>query len=278
MISFDSGSFHKTRDGGIYLKYEEIEGLTEELLLDYDKTLLINPRAIEYDDFLEGYLGVNLLYEDIYTPDSDNVILGCSVFNRQNIAIFDKENMCKSYVSCEPRTVIIDNAVVTGNRQIQENITGLHEGGHIWMHSEQFTQIEGQLAVDCYSGAICCRKSDIYIDNRIGTFRPGNAEMWREWQANVFAVTIALPKKSLDISINDLFKKYGVDTDALIVDMDYGAKRLAEQTIPEELRSIYNMSKESIKYRLEKTGFYKTKKKYEEEHSNIQMSLFDFIK
>jgi hypothetical protein len=63
-----------------------------------------------------------------------------------------------------------------------------------------------------------------------------------------------------------------------VFDADSGTKYLAEQVIPGELKAIYNMSKESIRYRLMKKGFYKSKKKYEDEHANVQMSLFDFMK
>ena len=275
MIIFNGDRFRRSKEGGRILSYENIESMTEEILLDYDKTLLKEPRAIEYDDFLEGYLGVNLIYQDIYTPSDDNVILGCTVFNRQKIAVFDKDNMTKSYVDCKPRTVIIDNSVVTGNRKIQENITGLHEGGHIWIHPEQFTEIEGQTSLEGVSASICCRKTDIDSANRLETYHPSSAEMWREWQATVFAVTLALPKKSLEISVRDLFSKFGIDSDVLITDTDYDSYFLAEHCIPDKLKGIYNMSKESIRYRLMKTGFYMTRKKYEETHSNRQMSLFD---
>jgi len=278
LIHFDTSKFHKTSEGGIYLKYEDIERLTEEIILDYDKSLLTIPRAIEYDDFLEGYLGVNLLYQDIYTANSNEVILGCSVFNKQQIEVFDKDNMCKAYVICEPNTVIIDNSVVTGERKVQENITGLHEGGHIWLHPSQFVELDGQISISDYSGAVCCRKTDIASVDKLDIIRPSDAEMWSEWQANVFAVTIALPKKSLEVIVQELFVKYGIDTEALLVDLDSRTGYLAEQIIPTELKEIYKMSKESIRYRLYKTGFYKTKKKYEEEHTNVQMSLFDFIK
>jgi hypothetical protein len=278
MISFKSSDFHKTKDGGVYLKYDDIERLTEEIILDYDCTLLSSPRKIEYDDFLEGYLGVNLTYRDLYTASSDEIILGCTVFDEKKIPVFDRENMRKSYVECEPNTVIIDNSVVTGERKVQENITGLHESGHVWLHTSQLKAVEGQMSVDSYRGQVCCRKSDIEGIDKLDALRPTNAEMWREWQANVFAVTMALPKKSLDITVNELFSRHGIDTESLVFDADSGTKYLAEQVIPGELKAIYNMSKESIRYRLMKKGFYKSKKKYEDEHANVQMSLFDFMK
>ena len=276
MISFNEGQFHRTRDGGVYLKYEDIERLTEEILLDYDDSLLCEPRAIEYDDFLESYLGASISYQDIYCSAPGNAILGCTVFNKQAIPIYDKEKMRKTYIECEPRTVVLDNVLINGNRIVQENITGLHEGGHLWLHVGQLTEAEGQMSLGDYKGIICCRKSEVFAVDELDTYKPSNAEMWREYQANVFAVTIALPRKSLEISVGSLFKQYGIDGGALVIDADPGAENLAEHIIPEELKRIYNMSKESIRYRLMKVGFYKTKKEYEEEQRYVQISLFDF--
>lgn len=276
MITFDSSRFYKTKYGGLYLKYEEIEDLTEDLIKDYDESLLKNPKAIEYDDFIEGYLNATLMYNDIYSASSSELVLGCSVFNRQSIPIFDRDYKCKSYIDCEPRTVIINTEVVNGQRKIQENITGLHEAGHIWMHSEQFTEVPGQLVANLFDTAICCRKHDIDDTIKAVPSSINSEEMWREWQANVFAVTIGLPRKSLTLAANDLFEKYGIDTKVLITDLDTITRELAMNEIPEVLKGKYNMSKESIRYRLEKIGLYTTKKKYEEEHRYKQMSIFDF--
>lgn len=86
---------------------------------------------------------------------------------------------------------------------------------------------------------------------------------------------MALPKRSLDITIPELFHYHGVKGNQLITDADQGARELSYHVIPERLSKFYNMSKEAIRYRLEKTGFYTTKQKYEEEHA--QLTIFDFI-
>lgn len=278
MIYFDNRYYHKDKNGGLYLKYEEIEELTEALIVDYDKTLLTDPHAIEYDDFLESYLGLDLSYQDIYTPSNDEIILGCSVFNKQSIPVFNRDNMRKEFIEFNPGTVVLDNSLVDGERKIQENITGLHEGGHFWLHKDQFTETEGQMSLLKNPGIICCRKEDLVGDERLKKLPLRTSEMWREWQATVFAVTLALPKKSLDIAVKEQFDQFGVDTGVLITNADYDTYFLSEEIIPNNLRIKYNMSKESIRYRLQKKGFYMTKKEYEEAHKNHQMTFFDLIK
>lgn len=273
MIPFDYSRFHRTKAGGIYLSYQQIEMLSEMLLQDYKPELLIEPMAIEYDDFLEGYLEVKLDYQHIYSTTDEGDILGCALFSGQKLAVFDKENNCKSYREYEPNTVVLDLSLIEGNHVVQENITGLHEGGHIWLHGPAMQVDQHQITLsEVDYGKICCRRSGINIVERPNA---SLEESWREWQATTFAVTMALPRKSLEISVLELFKHYGITGRQMVIDADPGAWDLSYHTIPEDLRNIYNMSKEAIRYRLEKTGFYITKEKYDEEHA--QMTLFDFL-
>ncbi len=273
MICFDRSRFYSTRDGGVYLKYQQIEELTEELLKDYNPDILNYPQAVDYDDFLECYLEVNVDYQHIYTTVSQGDILGCTLFSEQQLPVFDKEHMCKAYLKYYPITVILDKSLVEGTRKIQENITGLHEAGHVWLHNSIFMEQEGQLRMeDINQHRICCRKEDM---EEIEQLKCSNAEMWREWQATTFAVTIALPQKSLNLSVRELFHKYGITGEQLITDDDYDSYQMSYHTIPAELSKLYNISKEAIRYRLEKTGFYTTREKYEAEHA--QLTLFDFL-
>lgn len=212
-------------------------------------------------------------YQHIYSTQDEGDILGCTLFSEQLLSIFDKENMCKSHIHYYPIAVVLDKSLVEGNRRIQENITGLHEGGHIWLHSSFYSEMDGQLVFnDMKNHRICCRKGDM---EAIELQKCSSAEMWREWQATTFAVTLGLPKKSLDISVPQVFRKYGIQENVLVIDDDYRTYELFYHLIPEELSRIYNMSKEAIRYRLEKTGFYTTRKKYDEAHA--QLSLFDYI-
>lgn len=273
MIQFDYNRFHRTKTGGIYLSYLDIESLTEMLLQDYKPELLTEPGAIEYDDFLEGYLGVSLDYQHIYTSGDEGDILGCAIFSNQRLAVFDKENKRKSYRDYGPNTVVLGLSLVEGNRVIQENITGLHEGGHIWIHGPLLQEDPHQMTLAGFKyNKICCSRSKI---EEVQKPYSSIEESWREWQATTFAVTMALPRKSLKIAVPELFKRYGVNGQQMVIDTDPGSWELSYHTIPEELKNIYNMSKEAIRYRLTKTGFYITKKKFEEEHA--QMSLFDFL-
>lgn len=273
MILFDLSRFHRTKGGDIYLSYEQIEKITEELINDYKPQLLTSPGAIENDDFLENYLGVTLDYKYIYSTEGEGDILGCALFSEQDLKVYDKENMCTRNLRYDANTVVLDMSLVEGDRKIQENITGLHEGGHIWLHGPLLRPDPNQIALKNIGLAkTSCRKSGMEEVIRI---QPTSDDLWREWQATVFAITIALPRKSLNITVPELFKVNGVEGRQLVTDADMGAEQLSYHTIPETLSQIYNMSKEAIRYRLNKIGFYTTKERYETE--NAQRSIFDFI-
>ncbi len=144
MRYLDTSRYRKTKTGGLYLSYNDIENITIDIINDYDKTLLTKPHAIEYDDFLEAYLGVDVDYQHIYTSNSSDVILGCTIFSKQYLDVFDKESMTKKSYLYTPITVVLDKSLIEGDRKIQDTITSLHEGGHVYMHKEQFMEMQGQ--------------------------------------------------------------------------------------------------------------------------------------
>lgn len=272
MIPFNDNHYKKTKNGGLYLRYSEIENITETLLNDYRPDLLSNPGAIKYDDFLENYLGADLQYQYLYSSSDEGDILGCSVFSSQRIAVFDKDTMTKEFISCPAGSVILDMSLIDGTRQIQENITGLHEGGHIYLHDYWFSDYKGQRSLNFSQGIKCCRQTDI---NYFQTLGLTTDDYWREWQATIFAVTIALPRKSLAISLPEIFRKNNIDDKQLVIDANSDNRYLAEHVIPETVGKIYNMSKECVRYRLIETGYFINKQRFEQEHA--QMTLFDFI-
>ena len=269
MIHFDLTQYRHTKTGEVILSYDEIEEFTEQILKEYKPEALTTPQALDCDDFIEGYLGAIVDYQDIYTRTAEETILGCAIFSEQPLAVFDRERMCKSEILCAPKTVVLDNSLL-GKRQVQHNCTGFHEGGHLVIHPYLFLPYEHQQTLHFYlEQNICCRRSGIETMNASTPLV--TAEQWREWQATTFAVTLALNRHGLKIATLDLFRKHGIWSDQLITDEDDEKRHLADHTIPEELHNIFDMSKEAIRYRLEKVGLYTTQKKFD--WKNAQLGL-----
>ena len=120
MIHFDHTQYRHTKTGEVILGYEDIEEFTERIIREYKPEALETPQALDCDDFLEGYLGATVDYQDIYTPKADETILGCAIFSEQSLAVFDKEHMRKLEIQCAPQTVVLDNLLL-GKRQVQHN-------------------------------------------------------------------------------------------------------------------------------------------------------------
>ena len=114
----------------------EIDDFAHEVLADYKPGLLRKPSAIRFEHFLESYLGATLLYEDIYHDDPERPIFGATAFRDSTLKVFDRENKCVKKIGVSANTVIIDNFVMQRGKEGLATFTGLHEGGHILIHSD----------------------------------------------------------------------------------------------------------------------------------------------
>jgi len=46
--------------------------------------------------------------------------------------------MCNRPIRVNEKTIIIDNSVMEEGKEGLALFTGLHEGGHLWMHPKEF--------------------------------------------------------------------------------------------------------------------------------------------
>ena len=267
MIEFKSNLYGKCKDGTCYISDKEIEEWTELIIEDYDKSYFTEPRLFDYERFLYDYLNVdNIDYRDIYSEDGQE-IMGCAIFNKQPLKIIDEESGCLDAIVYNPNTVVIGNVVMEGSRKIQENFTGMHEGGHLWMHKNVYSQMEGQKTI-YKTGIAVCRTQDV-LRNKKRSLTP---DEMKEHQANVFASRLMMPKKSLEIVMDDLFRKYGITDNQLVYD-EPSLKDIANHKIPQELKNIYGISKQSAVIRLKSLEYYITKEMYIQDKK--QLTIFD---
>jgi len=268
MIEFNPRGYRHTNNGVVLTK-KDVDTLCEDILTDYNTDVLNIPQKVDYEDFMLNYLDVNDVdFQEIYSDKG--LILGCALFNEQDLPVVNHNgsNITNYY---DERTVVL-NRVLLNERKHQELFTALHEAGHIWIHWRFLHQDSNQTALSlCNLANIACKSE--YIDH-IEYVSRNKELMWRERQANWFATSIGLPNKSLRVAMADIFRELGVENNQLIIDEDISTKRIAMEIIPQKLKDIYGMSKESIIYRLTDLEYYTTKIKYEKDHA--QLSLFDF--
>jgi len=144
----------------------EIDAYAHAILADYKPELLQEASIINYEHFLESYLGMRIDFQDLYSDDPERPILAMTAFRRCKVRVFDKENECVEKITVPARTVIIDNSLLKQGRECLALFSALHEGGHITMHWHVYTgeTLDGrEYDADCeFSDElfpyVCCRR------------------------------------------------------------------------------------------------------------------------
>jgi len=163
MIKLKAWRFDR-RTGTPVLYDREIDEFAQAVLADYRPELLRKPGKISFEHFLESYLGVTVLYEDIYNDDPDKPIFGATAFRDGALKVFDRENACVSKMPVLKNTVILDNFVMQADKEGLALFTGLHEGGHILIHGSVYDALyDGQLELPDADlpAVVCCRRSNV---------------------------------------------------------------------------------------------------------------------
>jgi len=236
---------------------DNIDKFAEILLNDYKQELLKEPGPINYLHFLESYLGANIEIMDIYYED--NPIWGVTSFNDgERLEVFDRKRKCIKWNKLKKRTIVLDNYVMQKGREGLALFTGLHEAGHLWLHSGVYTRPTGQMSLfgePKKRKVVCCRKGDIVNFGKGSGYR--TAKEWREHHANYFAAAVAMPKSTFVpfvkkmIAVQDFGEDLTSNTFALFF----------TEYLPKIISDAYGVSKQAAYVRLCKFGFDRLEKK-----------------
>lgn len=248
------------KDGTPIIKDIEIAEYAEKLVSDYNIRYLREPWNLDPLKFSEHYLGADLDFVDIYCEEGEQ-IAGATLFNREKIRLFDRENLrtiCETY---EANTILIDNDTMKEGKEAFARFTVLHEDGHLCMHPSVFRNCSGQMSIfdlmpsEVPRNAICCRKAKIEEHGS----KLITQEDFREHQANVFAAAVAMPKQIfMEIAIGAI-RQMGCPDDYYVLptlhESDYDACADALVTY---MGKIFNVSKSAAKVQLRKYRLIRT--------------------
>lgn len=269
MIDFSWSKVDKS-DNTPILKDTEIDDLAEMLLEDYKPQLLKEPTPIDHMHFLEFYLGANVEFMDIYYEDKR--IFGATSFNdKEHLKVFDRENSRTIPRKLKKRTIVIDNYVMQEGKEGLALFTGLHEGGHLWLHPGVFESpvCDGQLSIledtPRIRPVVCCRQNSIESFGRKKKLI--TSEDFREHQADYFASAIAMPKSTFIPLAKEILRSEGIDGGRVITGTDYWHDWFAETEFPRLIADAYGVSKQAAAIKLRKFGFIVKK-------GDVQISLF----
>ena len=261
MVRFNPRRVDRGNHNTPILYDREIDDFAQEVLADYKPELLREPGAINFQHFLESYLEMRIDYKDIYSDDPDRPVLAMTAFNRGRIKLFDRENECVKKITVPARTVVIDNAVMEPGRECLALFSGMHEGGHIFMHWHVYTgeTFDGEVFDPDYmpdeelGSLVCCRREN--IESKGGAKRIRTAEEWREHHADYFAAAITMPNATFKAFVRGLLRENGYYKSAVTLGRDGDLDILADDILPDAISDTYGVSKRAARIKLRKTGF-----------------------
>ncbi len=238
-------NIRRKRSGVPILSKNEIDAITERMLLDYDPDLFSRPQELDIDAFAQNYLGAHQSYEYL---SHCGVYLGMTVFNDTNrVEIYDPIRQRADYTSAKANTIIIDRTLLEEDQEQRYRFTLGHECGHLGLgHSAFFGYDPNQLTTVQFFGdeapaMVRCRVNS--ARGRCKDTRYWNDADWLEWQADNFASCLLLPQKAiekLDEMIRDGFDYPGSHGMPCLI----GA-----------VEKIFNVSHEAAMIRLRQLGY-----------------------
>jgi len=234
----------------------EIDEFAYAVLEDYKPNLLREPGTLNFQLFLESYLGLTLIFKDIYTDDPKRPIFGVTAFRDGILKIFDRENERVSSMIVRKNTVIIDNYVMKSGMEGVAAFTGFHEGGHYLIHQDVYrTGFKDQAVFSDtkLSGMVYCRRES--VENVVSKSSERTAKQWREHQANQFAASLAMPNATFVPLVNTFLHEHGVYKRNITLGYDDDLDILVKELLPEYIAETYGVSKRAALIKLKKCGF-----------------------
>ena len=261
MVQLQLRRFDRENNYQPILSNREIDEYVHALLEDYKPELLREPGIINYQHFLESYLGMQILFHDIYTDDPEKPILALTAFREGKIKVFDRDNECVKKIVVPARSVVMDNSIMDDDKEHLALFTGMHEGGHITMQWHVYTgeTFDGELFDleydwdDDIEPIVYCRRSN--IENRLSTRRNPTPMEWREHHADYFAAAITMPNKTFKPFVAQLLREHSYYERTITLGRDEDWDILALDLLPDAISDVYGVSKRAARIKLKTSGF-----------------------
>lgn len=246
----------RSKDRTPIIRDIDIIRFTEEVLSDFKPELLDKPGKLDYNHFIERYLGATIDYQDIYYPDEGN-IAGATIFNRDYIDVYDKEHRTVKSIAVEPDTIIIDNSVANSKFFGFEAFTAMHEGGHFQMHTEVYKRASNQISlysmgiIEPETSGMLCKRSNI---GKSKTPLVTN-EDFREHQANTYAASMLMPRRTFIPYVyeQNLKDGYGSGIHTILPEFDkHGEESL--KYLAAAASRLFGVSRSAVRVNMQKYG------------------------
>ncbi|WP_028308358.1 ImmA/IrrE family metallo-endopeptidase [Desulfitibacter alkalitolerans] len=243
----------------------EMDELAEELVSDYKPELIKDPQPINYEHFLEFYLGVNLEYQDIRSDNPDEHILGMTAFGDDFALVYDNDAGRMKRIDVREGTVVLNTELLAEEKAGRLRFTALHEGaGHWWCHQDYYGIDKNQLTffTEERPRAIMCRSYNL---ENFAYRKCATPVDWMEYQADYMASAIAMPKTPFMAAAANVLKTAGFKERFIVTGVDVEYDIYAELGLPAQIADMFGVSRKAAEIKLKNFGFIKDIKKVKEE-------------
>lgn len=217
---------------------EKIEEIAEDVLLNYDSSLLFEPKALDIYHLGEFHFGLSFEYKYI---DPDMETLGLTAFSDGLYPVsptpFWTEDIKPMLIELKAGTVLIDTRLTMPGKENRERFTVAHEIGHQVLHKKIFA---------CPSSIVW----PAYREDVSSTGIIASPIQSIESQANKFAAALLMPRIAIDAWVGDYVRNHQMrkgflDESPLLMEM------------VKELSAVFQVSMEAMDIRLKNLGFVK---------------------
>ena len=201
------------------LSYKEIDARASLLLNQLDPTIIANGDITPLELIVEKFLQFDLDYQYL---SNNQYYLGRTVFTKgTEVIVTNKKFNEIDIISVNHPTIFIEQSLLDTD-DLRYPFTLAHELGHAVLHKPLFYENEDQLTL--FDVSKFGKNSSYKPLTRLDLIEAGHRDIdnknvteldWIEWQANVFAACILIPKKSL----LTFYQKYEKDYRFLINDV-----------------------------------------------------------
>lgn len=226
-----------------FISHDDIEYIAEDLISDYDRTLLTDFKSLDVEHFMEFYLG--LKYDIQYLSDS-GIYLGMMVFEEtDSIPVYDPVKKRAEYYHADANTVLIDRWMYDSDRQERRyRFTVGHECSHSILHRDYFARLSRILKANGEKAVVRCRISTGRNKGRSDPHKWTDEERM-EWQANALGSALLMPKTAV-LSVYEKCQILGIRYS----DNMYALKSMTD---------VFNVSEEAALYRLKTLNLISSK-------------------
>lgn len=200
MTEFDEFNLSYDDNNVPLLSHVNIDDIVIDILGKYEPHLLVTPKAIDIDHFVEYYVKCDL---DITYLSNNMCYLGMSIHTEGNtIKTYNLDNNSIRYIRPKPRTILIDARLYEVSELNRRRFTLAHESGHILLHQKYYELCPKPLEDEDIVSGVAALKSNQEISTELKT-----PIQWIEWQANAFAASLLMNK----LAVEKLILNHGFD-------------------------------------------------------------------